>query len=106
MTTLITDQCIRCGACVEECPNQAISERPDTFYIDPNRCTECVGFHERESCQAVCPVECCLPDMARRESEHTLLERALFLHPDDEILKTAAAKNDYPSHFRVQKVAN
>ncbi|MEZ4451031.1 MAG: YfhL family 4Fe-4S dicluster ferredoxin [Nannocystaceae bacterium] len=82
MATHITDECINCGACEPECPNEAISEGEETYVIDPNLCTECVGFHDYEACQAVCPVECCLPDPDRRESEEALLTRAAKLHPD------------------------
>ena len=76
MATHITDECINCGACEPECPNEAISEGDETYVIDPNLCTECVGFHDYEACQAVCPVECCLPDPERPESEDTLITRA------------------------------
>ncbi len=82
MATHITEECINCGACEPECPNEAISEGDDTYVIDPNLCTECVGFHDYEACQAVCPVECCVPDPARREDEADLLARAAKLHPD------------------------
>ena len=82
MATHITEECINCGACEPECPNEAISEGDDTYVIDPNLCTECVGFHDYEACQAVCPVECCIPDPDRRETEEVLLARAVKLHPD------------------------
>ncbi len=82
MATHITEECINCGACEPECPNEAISEGDDTYVIDPNLCTECVGFHDYEACQAVCPVECCIPDPERREAEDVLLARAAKLHPD------------------------
>jgi len=81
MATWIDDRCIRCGLCVDECPNGAISEGPSLFEIDPARCTECVGFHATEQCAAVCPVDCCLPDPQRVESEAELFERARKLHP-------------------------
>ena len=61
MATYITSDCINCGACEPECPNDAISEGDDIYVIDPDLCTECVGFYDHEACQAVCPVECCLP---------------------------------------------
>ena len=82
MATHITEECINCGACEPECPNEAISEGEDTYVIDPNLCTECVGFHDYEACQAVCPVECCIPDPERRETEDVLLARAQKLHPE------------------------
>ena len=82
MATFITDECINCGACEPECPNGAISEGDETFVIDPNLCTECVGFHGDEACQTVCPVECCIPDPEVREDELQLLDRAKNLHAD------------------------
>ena len=57
MATLITDECINCGVCEPECPNAAISEGEDFYEIEPDLCTECVGFHGEEACQEVCPVE-------------------------------------------------
>jgi len=82
MSTMITEECINCGVCEPECPNDAISEGEETFQIDPDLCTECVGFHDEEQCAAVCPVDCCVPDPNRREDELLLLERARTLHPD------------------------
>jgi ferredoxin len=81
MATTITDECINCGACEPECPNKAISQGEDIFVIDPALCTECVGFHEREACAAVCPVDCCIPDEKLVEDEKTLYQRARRLHP-------------------------
>ena len=82
MSTMITDDCINCGACEPECPNNAISEGDDIYVIDPSLCTECVGFHGDEACQLVCPVECCIPDADHREEEVDLLQKALQIHPD------------------------
>ena len=82
MATVITEECINCGACEPECPNQAISQGEDIFIIDPKLCTECVGFHDEEACAAVCPVDCCVPDPAIPETEDVLLERARKIHPD------------------------
>ncbi len=87
MATFITEECINCGACEPECPNEAISEGDDIYVIDPERCTECVGFHGDEACQSVCPVECCIPNPDLRESEAKLLERAQKLHANDEDLQ-------------------
>ena len=84
MATMITEECINCSACEPECQNQAISEGADVYVIDPERCTECVGFHGREACQEACPVDCCIPDPSNGEAEGLLLERARKLHPDVE----------------------
>ena len=100
MATKITEECINCGACEPECPNEAISEGEDIYVIDPNLCTECVGFHGQEACQAVCPVECCVPDENNRESEETLLNRAKKLHPNDPTVPDLARLDGKTSLFR------
>ena len=91
MSTLITEECINCGVCEPECPNDAISEGEETFQIDPQLCTECVGFHDEEQCAAVCPVDCCVPDPNNREDESALYDRAKRVHPDkaDELMLSA-----------------
>jgi NAD-dependent dihydropyrimidine dehydrogenase PreA subunit len=43
------ETCIECGACVPECPVNAIAESP--YVIDPETCTNCLA------CPAACPVE-------------------------------------------------
>ena len=94
MATIITDECINCGVCEPECPNNAIDdgegEALDYFYIDPELCTECVGFHGEEACQEVCPVDCCIPDEDIVETEEVLLARAVTLHPDTEFPEIGA----------------
>ena len=40
MATIITSECINCGACEPECPNDAISEGGEVYVIDNQRCTE------------------------------------------------------------------
>lgn len=114
MAIIITDECINCGACEPECPNNAIYEAgaewkisdgtgvsgsytlkdgtvtsgdedhqpisDEVYYIVPDKCTECKGFHEEPQCAAVCPVDCCVPDPDHEESEEYLLERKARLH--------------------------
>jgi ferredoxin len=109
MATIITSDCINCGACEPECPNTAIyagavpwdlggASNPaiaqDIFYIVPSKCTECVGFYDHEACAAVCPVDCCIPDPNNPETEGALLERARALHPE------LTLADDAPSRFR------
>jgi ferredoxin len=110
MATMITSECINCGACEPECPNTAIYQggvqwqaqdggmhpalSNDIFYIVPEKCTECVGFYDHEACAAVCPVDCCVPNPDIPEAEGLLLQRARALHPDKTI------PDDAPSRFR------
>jgi ferredoxin len=105
MAIKITDECINCGACEPECPNTAIYEggaewklggttfaegdaapsgaagffSTDYFYIVPDKCTECVGFHDEPQCAAVCPVDCCVPDPTHVEDKEILLKRKEYL---------------------------
>jgi ferredoxin len=79
----IGENCISCGACESECPNNAISEGPDTFVIDPAKCTECVGAYESSRCARICPLKVCTRDDSSTESHEQLLEKWLKLHPGE-----------------------
>lgn len=72
MALRITDACINCDVCEPECPNHAIFQGPEIYEINPELCTECVGHFDAPQCQAVCPVECCLPDPEHVESREQL----------------------------------
>ncbi len=52
----------------------------DYYYISPDKCTECQGFHEEPQCAAVCPVDCCVPDEDRVETVEELLAKKANLH--------------------------
>ncbi len=41
MPYVITDECIACGACEPDCPNQAISEGDTIYVIDESKCDAC-----------------------------------------------------------------
>ncbi|HET54450.1 MAG TPA: YfhL family 4Fe-4S dicluster ferredoxin [Ignavibacteria bacterium] len=76
MALMITDECINCGACEPECPNDAISEGEEFFEIDPEKCTECVGYYDEPQCKEVCPVDEAIvqhPDY--QESKEDLLKK-------------------------------
>lgn len=55
---MITDECINCDVCEPECPNEAISQGPLIYEINPSRCTECIGHFDIPQCREVCPVDC------------------------------------------------
>ena len=114
MAIIITEECINCGACEPECPNNAIYEggvewaimdgtnvkgsmalmdgstmsvdqrnapiSTDVYYIVPDKCTECQGFHEEPQCAAVCPVDCCIPDEMYKETIEELLAKKDKMH--------------------------
>ena len=114
MAIIITDECINCGACEPECPNNAIYEGAEdwtyaqgtelkgnvvlpngkevnadedqepiddeVYFIVPDKCTECKGFHDEPQCAAVCPVDCCIPDEDIVETEEELLAKKAFMH--------------------------
>ncbi|MBU0490315.1 MAG: 4Fe-4S binding protein [Chloroflexi bacterium] len=47
----ITDECLACGICLDECPEEAISEGDPIYVIDPAKCTDC------GTCADACPNE-------------------------------------------------
>ena len=51
MAFKITDACLACGSCAEQCPVEAISEGDGIFVIDPDVCVSC------GSCAEQCPAE-------------------------------------------------
>jgi len=59
VTYVITELCIRDGACAEVCPVTCIHATPESpqFYIDPDICIEC------EQCVVVCPVDAVFLDV-------------------------------------------
>lgn len=83
MAYRITEECINCGACFPECPNDAIYEAGSNwdlngqtygegdpapsgatgfysdqyYYIVPDKCTECVGFYDEPQCVSNCPTD-------------------------------------------------
>jgi ferredoxin len=82
MAYKINRDCISCGACEGECPNQAISE--DSIYkIDPDKCTECVGSFPTSQCVSACPVDAPKLDEDHKETREQLLAKWAKLHPGE-----------------------
>ena len=46
----ITDACVKCGSCADQCPVEAISEGEDKYVIDADVCVSC------GACADQCPV--------------------------------------------------
>jgi ferredoxin len=79
MALLINEDCVNCGVCEPECPNEAISEGDDIFVIEWESCTECVGWYEDPQCVEVCPVDCIPKDPEHVETNEQLLEKKELL---------------------------
>ncbi len=76
--------CINCGACEPECPVTSIFQagvdendppnNGELFWINPETCIECVGWHDEPQCVAVCPVDAVVP--IPNESTFTKLNKS------------------------------
>lgn len=49
MARVITDDCVSCGTCADECPVEAISQGDSTYVIDADACVDC------GACEDACP---------------------------------------------------
>ena len=78
---ILEEECISCAACEAVCPNEAISEGDESFVINPDLCTECVGFYDEQQCAEVCPVDACVPDPEVTETQDQLRAKFSRLHP-------------------------
>ena len=81
MAMKIVEECINCGACEPECPNEAITAGDDIYIIDPAKCTECVGAFDEARCVEVCPVDdCIIVDPEHTESKEDLQTKYEQMH--------------------------
>lgn len=76
------ERCIQCGVCLEECPNEGITEVNGEYTIDSGLCTECFGFYRSPRCAEVCPVEAIEADTEHEVEEDLLIGRSVELHPE------------------------
>lgn len=67
MAVVITDTCISCDACLDECHTESIvdnDENPtgeDIYYVNPETCDECQGADsDVPACAESCPTEGCI----------------------------------------------
>jgi ferredoxin len=55
MAYVINDDCQMCGACIDVCPTEAISEGDPKYVIDPEKCADC------GECVDACPTGAIVP---------------------------------------------
>lgn len=81
MAMVILEECISCGACEPECPNEAITQGETIYVVDPAKCTECVGAYDAPKCVEVCPVDgCIVQDPGNVETREQLEAKYHQLH--------------------------
>jgi len=83
MSVIIDDTCITCDACLQNCPVNAIVDDMNNpmgesrYYVQPEKCIECVGVFDDPQCAAICPsIGCITWDMpfTKEFDEHFLNE--------------------------------
>lgn len=66
MAVIINDTCITCDACLQQCPVNAIVDDlanptgKKQYYVQPEKCVECVGIYDDPQCAAICPSIGCI----------------------------------------------
>ncbi|MDO9305223.1 MAG: 4Fe-4S dicluster domain-containing protein, partial [Sulfuricurvum sp.] len=66
MSVIIDDTCITCDACLQQCPVNAIVDDTQSpmgnkrYYVQPEKCIECVGVYDDPQCAAICPSIGCI----------------------------------------------
>ena len=66
MAVIITDTCINCSACIDECPVEAILDEDDNplgediYFVKEDVCVECVDHYAMPACAEACPTEGCI----------------------------------------------
>jgi len=66
MAVKITDICINCSFCIDECPVKAIVDDEDNptgediYYVYSDKCVECVGYYEVPVCAEACLMDGCI----------------------------------------------
>lgn len=97
MAVIIDESCITCDACLQNCPVNAIVDDMSNptgesrYYVQPEKCIECVGVFENPQCAAICPsIGCITWDMpfTKEFDEHFLNEEIYKLGEKNGALKS------------------
>ena len=83
MAYFVIQECVNCGTCELKCPNWAISEGDEIYVIDPDKCTECLGFYDSPQCVETCPVNAVQLNKDLGEDYDQLMAKWHRLHPGE-----------------------
>ncbi len=101
MSVIINDTCITCDACLQNCPVDAIVDDMNNptgesrYYVQPEKCVECVGIYDDPQCAAICPsIGCITWDMPFTEAfdAHFLNEELYKLGSKNGVTRSPAFK--------------
>jgi len=79
MAYMINEECINCGACEPDCPNQAIFAGDEIYEIEWEKCTECVGHFGTSSATKLMTLRCWLSKVPPKQPNPGLILTASFL---------------------------
>jgi len=114
MAVLITDSCINCDACIDECPATAIVSADESplkhgthTYVKPEKCIECVDAAVPK-CADVCPTDACIVwDMPYIETynDHFVLsdDYSIRVHKKNGLLSPLAAPRPFRESISIDK---
>lgn len=114
MSVIIDDTCITCDACLQQCPVNAIVDDLNNptgkhqYYVQPEKCIECVGIYDDPQCAAICPsIGCITWDMpfTKAYEDHYLNQEVYKLGTKNGVVKSPAFREkkyrtDIPMEMR------
>ena len=69
MAMMITDKCVNCGMCVDNCPTGSISDSGRAHVINPDSCSECRDSPDGPACLGLCPIEGAITEHCRMSAD-------------------------------------